>query len=274
VSNDIYDWEIVYSDFTKDSYGDKIKVGYPVGQFSRVFMTYMWEHGKVKDVASTDQYFILNQQGIHVKGAIGINPVRDTTDHPFLPTRGSVNSFSVEYASKDLGGDANYASFVGDSGWYFPLFGKLVGYVHFRGGYMDSSDTNKIPIYDRFFLGGINSLRAFNFATVGPSDQSGNVVGGTTFAVVNAEFLFPILEKYGMRGVLFYDAGNDFDPTIVGPNGTNTSSFSINKMRQDCGPGIRWNSPLGPIRVEWGYNLDRQPGDDRYNWQFSMGAFF
>ncbi len=275
LSTDIYDWRIVYSDFVKDSYGTKLKFGYPFGDFSRIYFGYTWEHAIVKDVTSADTTFIANQAGTHIKGSIAINPVRDTTDHPFLPTKGSVNSFVLEYASKNLGGDADYMSIMADSGWYFPLLWKFVGYTHFRYGYLDAAHTSQIPIYDRYFLGGINSMRGWNFATLGPKDLDGNVVGGTQMAVFNAELLFPLLEKYGMRGVLFFDAGNAWDTTIPTFPGTpQNHSPSFSSFRTDVGPGIRWNSPLGPIRVEYGYNLNRQPGEDRGAWQFTMGAFF
>jgi outer membrane protein insertion porin family len=81
----------------------------------------------------------------------------------------------------------------------------------------------------------------------------------------SVELLFPLLEKYGIRGVVFFDAGNaylDFD------------KIDFSDIRTDAGVGIRWNSPFGPLRVEWGYNLDQRPGEDKYQFQFSGGAFF
>jgi len=90
------------------------------------------------------------------------------------------------------------------------------------------------------------------------------VYGGNKYDVVNAELLFPIMEKYGIRGVLFFDAGNAYDE--------NQAIFS--SFREDIGPGIRWNSPFGPIRIEVGYKLDQREGEKPFEFQFSAGAFF
>ena len=83
--------------------------------------------------------------------------------------------------------------------------------------------------------------------------------------MVNVELLFPLLEKFGIRGVVFFDAGNAY---------LDIDEFDVSKFRTDVGGGIRWNSPFGPIRVEVGYNLDPEPGEDSYQFQFSGGAFF
>jgi outer membrane protein insertion porin family len=79
------------------------------------------------------------------------------------------------------------------------------------------------------------------------------------------ELLFPLIEKLGIRGVGFFDAGNVYE---------DLEDFSVSDFRTDAGAGIRWSSPFGPLRIEWGYNLDPEPGEDRSRWQFSAGAFF
>jgi len=113
-------------------------------------------------------------------------------------------------------------------------------------------------------MGGINSLRGFKWATVGPT-EGGFVIGGLNYGLSTFEVLFPLVESIGMRGVVFFDAGNAF---------LTMSDFSTGQFRTDAGTGIRWNSPLGPLRVEWGYNLAPKPGESRYQFQFSAGAFF
>jgi len=91
------------------------------------------------------------------------------------------------------------------------------------------------------------------------------VVGGFEYALANFELLFPIVEKLGMRGVVFFDAGNAFGKDVA---------IDPLDFRTDAGLGVRWNSPLGPLRVEWGYNLDKREGEEQSKWQFSAGAFF
>lgn len=81
----------------------------------------------------------------------------------------------------------------------------------------------------------------------------------------NAEFLFPLIKEQGVRGVLFFDAGNAYD---------NGDDINLSDLKYAIGGGIRWSSPMGPLRLEWGYNPDRKKGDPESKWQFSMGVFF
>ena len=274
---DIYDWERVYSDFEKLSYGIKLRVAYPVGQYSTLTVFYGWEEAKIENLDTTalaDPLFAKSLTGFQSKSGFGIALERNTTDHPFLPTKGTYIGAALEYDSKVIGSDYDLFKQDYHAGVYFPIFWKFVGHLRAEMGWETPgiSFTSQgipvnptIPIFERFYLGGINSLRGWKFGEVGPVDNWGLVYGGDKFADANAELLFPLYEKYGIRGVLFYDAGNAF---------AENQSIDVSKFRSDVGPGIRWNSPFGPIRVELGYVLDRLPGEKAYNWQFSAGAFF
>jgi outer membrane protein insertion porin family len=81
----------------------------------------------------------------------------------------------------------------------------------------------------------------------------------------NAEFLFPLLKEQGVRGVFFFDAGNAYD---------NGETMDLTDLKYAIGTGIRWYSPMGPLRLEWGYNPFRKDDEDQSTWQFSMGVFF
>lgn len=108
-------------------------------------------------------------------------------------------------------------------------------------------------------------MRGWQFGQVGPLDSHGIVIGGNKYVVGNAELLFPLSEKYGVRGLFFFDTGNVFSPT---------QAISFSDFREDVGPGIRWNSPFGPLRIEAGWILDKHTNENPYQWQFSAGAFF
>ncbi|MGD9505002.1 MAG: outer membrane protein assembly factor BamA [Syntrophobacteraceae bacterium] len=264
---DLYNWEKEYTDFTKESVGGKLRFSYPFGAWSRVYFSYMYEVAKVTDVDDDASTIIQDQEGRHTKGSVAVTVTRDSTDHPFLPTKGSINSATMEYASNYLGGDSQFVKLEGETGWYFPLIWKLVGHVRGEVGYLVVTDTeDDIPLYERFFLGGINSLRGFDFADVGPRDpETEDVIGGLKYGLVSLETLFPIYEKMGIRGVVFFDAGNSF---------AKDEDFDVSDFRTDAGLGVRWNSPMGPLRVEWGYNLNPKYDEDQYKWQFTMGAYF
>ncbi len=268
---DLYNWLREYPDFTQDSSGFRLRSGYRFGNYSRLGVFYTFSDATATSVPFDAPPIIQQQQGRLITTSITTALDRDSTDHPFLPTRGSVSVASVQWASPYLGGESDFLKAEIHHGIFFPLFWKLVGYVRGEFGYINilgEDDNTSIPLYDRYFLGGINSLRGFKWATVGPYDGA-YIIGGTWYGLATAELLFPLVESIGMRGVVFFDVGNAFldwqDPLV--PPGQPL-------LRTDAGLGIRWNSPLGPLRVEWGYNLDPQPGESRYQWQFSAGAFF
>ncbi len=264
---DVYDWLRAYQDFAVDSYGVKLRTGYPLGNYSNVSAYYVIENSEITDLdslASVDPVFIAAQStGWQLKSGFGLAFERNTTDQPFLPTKGSYVGVTLEYDSKDLGSDYNLFKQEYHAGYYYPLFWKFIGHIRAEAGFENGTDD--IPIFERYFLGGIDSMRGWKFGYLGPQDPAGLVVGGNKYAVINTELLFPIVEHYGVRGVLFFDTGNAF------PAGT---PINLSGFKEDIGPGIRWNSPFGPLRIEMGYVLDRKTGDPTYEWQFSAGAFF
>jgi len=264
---DVYNWVREYNDFTKDAIGGKIRFGYPFGSWSHWYAAYTYEDAKITDVADGASLIIKDQEGRQVKSSVSGTVERDSTDHPFLPTQGSVNRATVEYSTPLLGSDSEFVSYVLESGWYVPLFWKFVGFARGKYGYIWEPDSDKpAPLYERFFLGGINSIRAFDWGDVGPKDpETGDSIGGIKYGLVNLELLFPLLEKFGMRGVVFFDAGNAY---------LDEESFDVTTFRTAIGGGIRWASPLGPLRIEYGYNLDPEEDEDMGRWQFSVGAFF
>lgn len=265
-TTELYRWYRDYDEFEKKSTGGRLSFSYPVWDYTRIYFSYGYEDATVEEVAATASHFIREQEGNIVSSVVSTVLRRDSRDHPFLVTRGSDNSVSVDYAGGVLGGDATYAKIIFNSSWYFPLFWKCVGFLHGKTGYITDTGDGIVPIYERFFLGGINSIRAFDSGDVGPRDpETGDRIGGNKMALFNAEFLFPLVEQHGIRGVLFYDAGDAFD---------NGEPIEISEFRTAAGAGVRWYSPMGPLRLEWGYNLDPEPGESQSNWQFSMGVFF
>ena len=265
---DIYNWLKQYTDFTEDSIGFKLRSAYLFGDYSRLTMFYTLEDSNLTNVSNNSDAYWKSQVGHHLKSSITAGVERDTTDHPYMPTKGSVNSLKIEFASRVLGSESDFVKGDYHAGYYFPIYEKLIGFARGEVGAIvpltHDSDT-AVPVYDRFFLGGINSLRAFKWGDIGPKDTAGSTIGGFTYAIANVEALFPLMEKFGIRGVVFFDAGNAY---------AQGEPIDISKFRPDAGAGVRWNSPFGPLRIEYGYNLDRQPGESMGRIQFSAGAFF
>jgi len=123
-----------------------------------------------------------------------------------------------------------------------------------------------LPDYEKFYLGGANTIRGFEWRSIHLLDEDGAAVGGEKFVQFNFELQIPLIKKAGLVGIIFYDTGN-----VFGEN----ESIDFGNLRDGAGFGFRWYSPIGPIRIEYGYILDPLPGEDTDGrWEFAMGAPF
>ncbi|MBI5048319.1 MAG: outer membrane protein assembly factor BamA [Deltaproteobacteria bacterium] len=262
---DIFKTGRVYPDFTRDSYGFDIRTGFPVYERDvRGYLTYKLEVVTVKDVASNAAELIKEQEGKKSTSSISGVLRRDTRDDAFFPTEGSVTSLSAEYAGGLLGGDNNFVKYIVDGIKYFPLFWDTTFTIRGVMGYVQGLDGKNIPVYERFYLGGINTIRGFKTRGIGPKDSVTNeVIGGDTEIFTNLEYLFPLVKEQMVKGLIFFDAGNAFNGEI-----------NFGNLRTSAGLGIRWFSPVGPLRLEWGYVLDRRAGEDSSQWEFTIGTMF
>lgn len=236
------------------------------------------------DPAATEA--IKAEKGTSLTSSVTPGITYDSRDHFFAPTEGTKSAFSVEMAG--LGGDSRFIKSDLSGRWHYPLLkdpnwgGNYVlalgGQLGYGIGLATRNDGKKdLPLFERYFLGGINSVRGFSERSLGPREPAcvtdtsttpstvtcsgSDVIGGNTAAVMNAELLFPIMEQYGVRGVAFFDMGNAFS------NGIN-----FGDLRRSVGAGVRWMSPFGPLRVELGFPLNKKPGDDTSVLGFSIGS--
>jgi outer membrane protein insertion porin family len=124
-----------------------------------------------------------------------------------------------------------------------------------------------VPLFERFFLGGSNSLRGWKAQQVSPTDQSGTRIGGNVELLGNVEYTIPLF--FGIRAAIFFDVGN-----VYGPDIRAGTSFDPTDLRYDAGAGLRWVSPFGPIRIDYGIKLDRRAGESFGQFHFSAGSAF
>jgi len=253
-----------YDTYDMETMGFEFGVGYPIADDFRVFVNYIYYDANITDIDANADEDVWDVAGHNVTSGVEAIIVRDTRNNIYNPSKGSMNSLSVFVAG--IGGDEKYYKMVFESSWYFPVVWELVFHPRLLVGYMDELGDDDIPIYARFFAGGLNSLRGFEPYSVGPMDATtGEYLGGYSELIVNLEMIFPLVEEANINGVVFFDMGN-----VWGEG----DDYDIDDLRYSVGAGIRWLSPMGPIRIEWGYNLDPNPGEDDYEWNFSVGTSF
>jgi outer membrane protein insertion porin family len=232
---------------------------------------------------------IKSEEGTSLTSAVTPGITYDSRDHFFAPTEGTKSAFSVKMAG--LGGDTRFIKSDISARWHYPLLKDpnwggayvlaLGGSLGYGIGLSQRSNGQKdLPLFERYFLGGINSIRGFTERSIGPRVPSGcvtdnttdpptktcsgtDVVGGDKAMVMNTELLFPIMEQYGIRGVAFFDIGDAFG---------GSQKFSFGDMRRSVGAGVRWMSPFGPLRVELGFPLHKLPHDETSVLGFSLGS--
>ncbi|MGD2187792.1 MAG: outer membrane protein assembly factor BamA, partial [Desulfobacterales bacterium] len=205
----LYNWLYDYDDYEKDSIGGSIRFGYPVFDYTRLFLTYLYDLSDVTDVDDDAAKSIKELEGKNLKSSAATTLKYDSRNRRFLPTKGALNSVSFEFAG--LGGDIGFTKYIGESGWYIPLFWDVVGVAHAKAGYVIQNKKLMLPDYEKFYLGGIGSLRGFERDDLAPTDDEGASVGGDKFVQFNFELVFPILKDMGVHGVAFFDTGKVYE---------------------------------------------------------------
>jgi len=260
---DGFNWERQYSEYTRVSKGGVLRLSHPLKwKYTRLFWMYRFENVNLNNLQYGASPVLVQASEIHNTSATSFVIRRDSRDSLFAATKGSDNSLSFELAG--LGGDTAFVRYIAESGWYFPLKWSMVAVSHARAGGMNKLSWGAMPVYELFYLGGIDTIRGFKYAEISPRDpNTGDRIGGPRFLQLNQELRFPLYKKMGLTGTIFFDAGNVYGPNYVGPF-----------LRTSAGVGFRWFSPMGPLRVEWGYNLSKHPWERSSAWEFTMGGSF
>jgi outer membrane protein insertion porin family len=262
---DLYNTYRDYDDYSTKRTGGLVRVGYPLFELVRGYNQYRYELVNTYNIAYTASDFLKSQAGDSTTSSIYQEIRRDARDNRLDPTRGSDNSGSIEYAGGFLGGSNYFTKYQGNTLWYTTPFWSLTFSARGRIGYIQENAGHAIPLEERYRLGGINTIRGFKAYSIGPKDSQGEVIGGNKELIFNFEMLFPIAKEIKLKGLIFFDAGNAWD---VG------QSYSLTDLRTSVGFGFRWVSPVGPLRLEWGYNLDPKEGESHSAWDFTIGAAF
>lgn len=258
---DLFNNRRVFTEYTAESMGGDIRFSHPFLDFSRWYLTYRLTRDEISDVRDDASEVLQEEEGSSITSLVEGALSRDTRDNVFTPTRGSRASLILDVAG--LGGDSKFVKVIGDVSYFQPVIWGTVLAGRIEGGYGFGLGDEELPLFERFYLGGPSSIRSRKFRQVSPVDSSGTRIGGTSEALLNIEYIIPLF--FGVRFAMFFDAGN-----VYGFG----QDFDLTNTREAAGAGLRWQSPFGPIRVDYGYNLDRKSGESAGQFHFSVGAPF
>lgn len=283
-----------YPQFRRDSLGASLNVGYMLTR--ELTLTLGWRAERIHASASRDSVFV---SAIFNSGnQLSIGPTAglyyDSRDDRLFPTRGMYHGLRGELSDSIFGAQQNYVKGRAFARFYWePLWDNWV--IRFNAEIARIFSTRSgeaTPITERYFLGGPQTVRGFNDFSLSPCETRGrggdpgggtvcDEIGGHKSLHFNLELEFPIVQDFGLRGVVFVDAGNAFglrDNLTLKPDfmvkRSDREAEYRNVLRTSAGFGVRWRSPIGPLRFEWGFPLARLPGENAVRFEFGIGNLF
>jgi len=291
-SIDLYRSELLFSGFDRSANGGSLTAGYDFSNVApwledfRLFLTYTLEQVNVTAAVGT-QDVLANQFTAGRTSSVRISFNYDKRDNRLFPTSGHLESASAEFASSLFGSQNLFQRFRVIERFYRPLVLGMVFKTNISFGYIRATDpiNRPVAISEKFFEGGINSIRGYTLRSISPTLPIASVssplagivefpVGGNKELITNWEIEFPIFGSAGLRGVVFYDAGNVFSEKENFFQSSQRGGTLPLGLFHSTGFGLRWFSPLGPLRFEVGFPLTRRPIDDTYLFEFTIGNFF
>jgi outer membrane protein insertion porin family len=270
--------------FTEDRTGVDFRLEKAINDFLRAGVEYGIQDITEKVDKSASQE-LQSQNGTKLRSSVLLTLTYDARNSVFLTTHGTRTELSAEVAGGPFGGDVSVYKLNAKSTTFFAFFNDQVlellgaaGVVQAFGQtagsgrivdedpspFVDPVKVDDVPIFDRYFLGGANTLRGFSFRAVGPRDVTGEPIGGNTFANATAEYTVPIVER--IRAAVFFD---------IGEVEKDSYAFTFNDLKSDAGVGVRLNLPIGPLRLDYGYPIQTDKETGRTGKiQFSVGYQF
>lgn len=278
--------QFLSSEFSERRTGGDIRLEKALNEFVRAQVQYGLESISL-GVDGTASQELQSQSGTKLRSSVEGSLIYDSRDSVFLTTRGNRTELSAEVAGGPFGADVSVYKLNAKTTFYFPFFEGHVlqllgatgvvdafGRTHGSGPVVMETNTtagttfpvkvNDVPIFDRYFLGGANTLRGFNYRKVGPKDVNSEPIGGNTYVNGTVEYTIPVIER--VRFAVFFDIGNVYRSAY---------EFRAAQLKSDAGIGIRLNLPIGPLRLDYGYPIQTDDATGRGGKiQFSVGYQF
>ncbi len=299
----LFNQQRYYLGFTRKSTGGSLTWGYLLADYVRLFLTYTLQDVGVA-TSGRSNLFTGGQRSPLPSGSLAnllhsgilsswrVSVAHDTRDDRMFPSRGWYNTASAEFAERIFMSESQFTRYEGALRYYYPLWGPLTLRLKAEAGLISSRDPKGVPIFERYFTGGIYDIRGFALYSLGPkirvpSSQDPDAalktfpIGGNLRLLGKAEIEIPIFDKMNIRGVVFTDVGNAYNLESqycrLKPAWAHVSVdpcvkvFPLSSLRTSWGFGFRWFSPIGPLRFEWGLPFQTLPGEDSIVFEFTIG---
>ncbi len=275
--------------FRFEKIGSSVRVGHPIEDYTRLFMTYKYEDTDVDNILDPTVEESLEDG---VASSVTLSVVHDKRNNIFETTRGHFGSASLEFAG--VGGDQGWLKGELDGRYYRPIIGDLTFRFHLRLAQLfETKDEcgvgieRCVPRTERFSMGGARNMRGYNIEDIGPivqlpanDPETGRSnpqdvrffnEGGLTSLLSTFELEYPLIKEAGLKWVLFYDAGNVWKYSWGRDNQDGERDLGL---RSNYGFGFRWFSQIGVLRFEFGYPTDPKDYEDSSQFHFDIGQIF
>ena len=252
--------------YEEDVTGGAVKFGREFNDQLKGSIGYRFESVRIKDVVDDASQALKDEAGTKKLSTAELSLAYDTRDNVFSPSKGIYFNNSLGITASFLGGDTDFIRFESGLSKFFPVFRKSVLEFRLRLGIEEPfSDTDKVPLYSRFFAGGASTIRGYHERKIGPIDPvTHDPIGGEALFVGNIEYTYPLNSI--LKLATFFDTGNVWEKA---------SDLLSGGIKSSVGVGIRVKTPLGPLSLDYGWPLDVEPGETsktgRFHFNVSRG---
>ncbi|MCM8792131.1 MAG: outer membrane protein assembly factor BamA [Candidatus Omnitrophica bacterium] len=248
--------------------GGDVRLGKELTEYLRTDLIYRYDNIEISGIAEDATQDLKKEEGKNSISSIEFILSQDKRDNRFLPSRGYFLSTSIQVAGGSFGGDKDFLKFFARGSKYFPLWYGSVLEFRLRIGLVDAySDSEEVPIYERFFVGGAYTIRGYEERKIGPYDLvTKDPLGGESLMIGNIEYTYPLFDF--LRVATFFDSGNVWEKVSDLGKGDFKSSFGL---------GLRLKTPMGPINLDYGVPLNKAQSEEKKSsgrFHFSVGYGF
>ncbi len=236
--------------------GIKLRAGKEISDYLSTAGYYRLESVDISNMDPVESADLQAEVGKNMVSSVGASLTRDHRDSTITPTKGWVGTIGSDVAGGPFGGDKDFYRLEVNAAYYVPLRYNAVVSLSGRAGYVDAyGSSKKVPIFERYFAGGAQSIRGYSERGIGPVDvNTKDPIGGESILVGSLEYTIPLIEVIKLAA--FFDAGN------VWPKSTDLGS---DKLYAGYGLGFRVKTPIGPMNLDYGIPLQKEPGEDSKN---------